>query len=104
MTLQVRDTSVDYDDLVGYKARETVPSDLSSVLGEQQELKPKVKPKVKPKPVDPDFPEDWQNLYVNFNSEGEFIEFMKLIGHVPGPKVSTVVFQKKTDNGLLNFL
>lgn len=100
MTVQVRDTSVDYDDLVGYKAKETVPSDLSSVLGEQQDLKPKIKPK----PVDPEFPEEWQNMYVNFRSEEGFVEFMKLIGHTPGPKVSTVVFKKETDNGLLNFL
>ena len=96
---EVRDTSIDYEDLVGYKAKETVPTDLSLFLGEQTEHKLHIKPK----PVDPDFPEDWQNLYVNFRSEKDFIEFMKLIDETPGPKINTVIFSKEKDNGLLNF-
>ena len=96
----VRDTSVDYDDLVGYKAKETIPTDLSSFLGEQAEHKPYIKPK----PVDPEFPEDWQNLYVNFTSEGEFVEFMKAIGQPIGPKTSVLVFSKQQDDGILGFI
>lgn len=96
---EVRDTSVDYEDLVGYKAKETIPTDLSLFLGEQAEHKPHIKPK----PVDPDFPEEWQNLYVNFRSEKDYIEFMKLIDEVPGPKTNTVVFSKEKDDGILNF-
>ena len=96
---EVRDTSIDYEDLVGYKANETSPTDLSLFLGEQTEHKLNIKPK----PVDPDFPEDWQNLYVNFRSEKDYIEFMKLIDEVPGPKINTIVFSKEKDNGILNF-
>ena len=96
---EVRDTSVDYEDLVGYKAKEAVPTDLSLFLGEQSEHKHQIKPK----PVDPDFPEEWQNLFVNFRSERDYIEFMKLIDEVPGPKTNVVVFNKDKDNGLLNF-
>ena len=96
---EVRDTSVDYDDLVGYKAKETIPTDLSLFLGEQTDQKPNIKPK----PVDPDFPEEWQNLFVNFRSERDYIEFMRLIDEAPGPKTNTVVFNKDKDNGILNF-
>ena len=96
----VRDTSVDYEDLVGYKAKETIPTDLASFLGEQAEHKPYIKPK----PVDPEFPEEWQNLYVNFTSEGEFLEFMKAIGQPIGPKTSVLVFSKERDDGILGFI
>jgi hypothetical protein len=95
----VKDTSQDYDDLVGYKAKETILPDLSSFLGEQIEHKPTIKPK----PVDPDFPEEWQNLFVNFRCEEDFINFMKLIGETPGPKINTVVFSKNKTNGILDF-
>ena len=96
----VRDTSVDYDDLVGYKAKETIPTDLSSFLGEQVEHKPYIKPK----PVDPDFPEEWQNLFVNFTSEGELAEFTKAIGQPIGPRTSVMVFSKDQDDGILGFI
>ena len=96
---QVRDTSQDYQDLVGYKAKETIPTDLSTFLGIEQELKPVIKPK----PVDPDFPEEWQNLYVNLRSEEDYIKFMKLIGEVPSPKTSVIVYSEVRNDGLLNF-
>lgn len=96
---EVRDTAVDYEDLVGYKAKEAIPTDLSLFLGEHSEPKHHIKPK----PVDPDFPEEWQNLFVNFRSERDYIEFMRLIGETPGPKTNIVVFNRNQDNGLLNF-
>jgi hypothetical protein len=96
----IRDTSVDYEDLVGYKAKETTPTGLSSFLGEQEEHKLYIKPK----PIDPEFPEDWQNLYVNFSCEGELIEFMKAIGQPIGPKTSVLVFSKDRDDGILGFM
>lgn len=97
---EVPDTSIDYEDLVGYKAKETVPTDLSLFLGEQQEHKPQIKPR----PVDPNFPEDWQNLFVNFRSEKDYMEFMKLIDEVPGPKTNVVIFSQEKSDGILNFL
>lgn len=96
---EVRDTSIDYDDLVGYKAKEAIPTDLSPLLGEQSEHKHHIKPK----PVDPDFPEEWQNLYVNFRCERDLIEFMKLTGIIVGPKTSSVTFSKTTDKSILDF-
>lgn len=95
----IKDTSIDYDDLVGYKAKDKAPTDLSFFLDEQQDYKSHIKPK----PIDPDFPEEWQNLYVNFRSEEDFIKFMMFIGETPGPKINTVVYMKNKDNGILNF-
>lgn len=98
--MEVRDTSKGYDDLVGFKAKETIKSDLSILLGEQTEQKPDVYTK----PIDPDFPESWQTLLVSIRNNEDYIEFMKLIGEAPGPKVKTVVFSKVKDYGLLKFL
>lgn len=99
MEIKVTDTSKDYDDLVGYKAEDTQPTDLSEFLG----IKKEDKPKIRPKPVDPEFPEEWQDIYVNFSCQEDYIKFMELIGEVPGPKIKTVVFQKNKDNGILDF-
>lgn len=95
----VKDTSKDYDDLVGYKAEENQATDLSDFL----DIESDNKPKIRPKPVDPEFPEEWQDLYVNFLCQEDYINFMKLIGEIPGPKIKTVVFQKEKDDGLLAF-
>lgn len=97
--MEVKDTSKDYDDLVGYIAEENKPTDLSNFLGEKQEYKPTVKPK----PLDPEFPEDWQSIYVNFRCMEDYIEFMKLIGEVPGPKIRKLTFSNQKDNGILDF-
>lgn len=96
---EVRDTSVDYDDLVGYKAKEAIPTDLSPLLGGQSEYKHHIKPK----PVDPEFPEEWQNLFVNFRTQRDLNEFMKLTGIIVGPTSSSMVFNKDQDDGILNF-
>ena len=98
--MDIKDTSKDYDDLVGFKAKETIPVSLSEFLGEQIEDKPKIKPK----PVDRDFPEDWQNLYVNFRSEEDYIAFMKVLHRNPDPKTSVIIFTKEKQNGLLDFM
>lgn len=97
---QVSDTSKEYEDLIGFKAKETTPVSLAEFLGEEVDAKPKIKPK----PVDKDFPEDWQNLFVNFRSEEDYINFMKLIGYIPDPKTSVFVYTKKKQNGLLDFM
>lgn len=97
---QISDTSKDYEDLIGFKAKETIPVSLAEFLGEKVDSKPKIKPK----PVDKDFPEDWQNLFVNFRSEEDYINFMKLIDYIPDPKTSIFVYTKEKQNGLLDFM
>jgi len=99
--MQIKDTSKDYDDLVGYKAEELVKSSsLSPFLKEESEFKPEILPK----PVDPEFPEDWQNLYLNFTNEEDYIKFMKKIDEVPIPSLKKFVYSRVKDNGILNFL
>lgn len=97
--VDVRDTSEDYDDLVGYKAKENIKIDLATFLDEETDDKPKVPPRK----IDPDFPEEWQNLYVNFTDQETFVKFMALIGEPPAPKTKKVVFSKNRDNGILGF-
>ncbi len=98
--MDIRDTSKDYDDLVGFKAKENIIVNLSEFLGEQIVDKPNIKPKL----LNKDFPEDWQNLYVNFRSEKDYIDFMKVIDRNPDPKTSDITFTKEKQNGLLDFM
>jgi hypothetical protein len=97
-----RDTSSDYEDLVGYVAQENILSTLDEFLGgEKQDYKPPVARKK----VDEEFPEPWQNLYINFETEQDYIEFMFAIDEKPVPKLNTVVYKGNSkDNGLLSFL
>jgi len=99
MNSKVADTSKDYDDMVGYKAEENLPTDLSSFLGEDSNQDPQIRPK----PVDPEFPEPWQSIFVNFRSKDDYIKFMHLLGEVPGPKTKKLTFQTEKDNGILDF-
>lgn len=94
------DTSANYDDMVDFIAEENITKTLGSFIGHEEEYKPTVKPKN----LDPNFPEDWQNLYVNFSSEKEYIEFMQLLNKVPGPKVKSFVYEPEDDKGILGFL
>ena len=96
---QVKDTSQDYDDLVGYTAEENLPKTLSNFLDEEQEYQPEVKPKK----VDPEFPEEWQTVIVNFKTNQDYVDFMSLIDEFPGPKTKKVVFKKDKDDGLMEF-
>jgi len=99
--VEIRDTSKDYDDLVGYRAKELIPIDLSNFIDEPS---PEYKPVIKSKPIDPDFPEEWQNLFVNFNNEQDYIKFMQLIDEAPNPKTSTVIYSKVKNKGILDFM
>lgn len=94
------DTSAEYDDMVGYVAEDNLPKDLSTFLDEESEYKPKVKPKK----VDPEYPEQWQTLYVNFKTEQDYIDFMLAIGDKPMPKLNKVVYKMDGENvGLESF-
>lgn len=83
-----KDTSQEYDDLVGYIASDNLPVDLGGLIDDTTEYKPKVEAKK----VNPEFPEDWQSIYVNFNCLEEYAEFMKLIGFTPSPKLKELVY------------
>ena len=83
------DTSQVYEHLIGFVAEENLPSTLGEFMGEEEE---EYHPKIEPKPRRPDFPEDWQMLYVNVNSLEEYAAFMKLIGQVPLSKLNEFIY------------
>lgn len=56
--VEVRDTSKDYDDLVGYKAKENIKTNLGVFLGEEQITE---KPEIDKPDVNPDFPKIGKN-------------------------------------------
>lgn len=95
MKEHVRDTSKDYDHMIGYVAEENInKGSLTEFLGE----KPKeYKPEVKKKERDNEFPEDWQRLLVNFHKEKDYIEFMNKIGSKPVPKLKGLIYEKPGD-------
>ncbi len=94
------DTSQEYDDMVGYVSDENLPNTLGRFLGEEDEYKPTVKPK----PQDPEFPEQWQKLYVNFRNEDDYKAFMLAIGDKPMPKLKDMVYKMADENiGLESF-
>lgn len=96
------DTASEYDDLVGYISEDNLPNQgLSELLDMQEDYKPKVRPKS----VDPEFPEPWQDIYVNFNSLDEYAKFMTEIGEAPHPKLKEFVYNPHdTETSILNFL
>ena len=97
-----KDTSAEYDDMVGYVADENITDTLSQFLGEEQE---EYRPPVARKKVDAEYPEAWQTLYVNFETEQDYIDFMLAIDEKPMPKLKDVVYKAgRQDNGILDLL
>jgi hypothetical protein len=96
------DTSLVYEDLVGYVSEENISQDLSSFLGDSAE---EYKPKVLPAKRDAEFPESWQTITLNFDSKEDYVEFMLAAGEKPMPKLGKFTYKAgRTDSGLLGFL
>lgn len=100
MTDYKENTAETYDDMVGYISEDNLPKDLGQFIGLESEYTPTVKEKN----LDPDFAEEWQNLYVNFRDEEGYIEFMRLIGEIPSPKVRPIIYNPGDSKGILAFL
>lgn len=95
-----KDTSEDYEDLVGYVSENSRKSTLSEFVGIEEEYLPEIKPKS----VDPEFSEQWQTIYVNFKSIEDYKNFMILAGQRPVPRLKEFVYSsRKDDEGLMNF-
>lgn len=96
------DTASEYDDLVGYISEENLPN---NGLAELLEIEETYKPNVKPKSVDPEFPEPWQDIYVNFNSLEEYAKFMTEMGEVAHPKLKEFIYNPHdNETSIFNFL
>lgn len=96
----VKDTSKDYDDMVSFEAKETYKSNILTLLENKE---PEKTLEILKPPKDPEFQEDWQNLYVNFKCEQDYIEFMKLINETPNKKLNTLVYTPNKTTGILTF-
>lgn len=82
-------TAEQYDDLVGYVSEDNLPN---NNLAELLDMEEEYKPKVKPKSVDPEFPEQWQNLYISFRCFEDYAKFMKELELAPSPKLRDFVY------------
>lgn len=95
-------TAEDYDDLVGYISEDNLPN---NNLAELLDIAEDYKITVKPKTVDKEFPEQWQDLYVNFNTIGEFAKFMTIVGEAAHPKLKEFIYSSDgSETNILNFM
>ena len=99
-----KDTSKDYDAMIGYVAEENLnKASLDSFIGIEEEQE--YRPEVKKKQVDSEFPEDWQNMWVNFRNMDDYTEFMNKIGSSPSPRLREVVYEQPGSNtGIFGFM
>jgi len=94
-------TADQYDDLVGYVSDDNIPNNsLASLLDMEQDTKLSVKPKT----VDSEFPESWQNLYLNFRCFDDYVKFMKELELAPSPKLREFIYDpNNNENSVLRF-
>ena len=97
-------TAETYEDMVDFVAERStikVKVGLGDFIDEDEQ---DFKPAVKQKAVDPEFPEQWQTIYVNIISEDDLSDFVKQSGLIVGPRTSEIIYQADdSSSGLLNF-
>lgn len=99
---ELKDTAADYDDFVGNISEDNLPNNnLAELLDMAVDYTPNVRPKI----VDPEFPEQWQNLYVNFATQEDYIKFMLTMGEVPQPKLKRLIYRANgSETNLFDFM
>ena len=99
-----KDTSKDYDAMIGYVAEDNLnKASLDNFIGIEEEQE--YRPEVKKKQVDLEFPEDWQNMWVNFRNMDDYVKFMNKIGSSPSPKLREVIYEQPgSNNGIFGFM
>lgn len=98
---EIPDTSLDYDDMVGYVAADNMTLSVTSALGLEDE---EYKPTFLTKTVDPKFPEPWQTCLVTFDTKEDYLLFMSKLNKAPYPVKKQLTFEVNEDAGLLSFL
>lgn len=100
--IDVKDTSQDYEHLIDYVSEENLNK---SSLDKFLDIETEYKPEVKAKKVDPEFPEEWQTLYVNLWTFEDYVKFMNVIDSKPVPKLSKLVYEcPENRTSILDFL
>lgn len=84
----IDDVADEYDDMVGYESDLNLAGDLSVISGVEKETTPKIG---KPKKNEV-FSEDWQMLYINFETEEDYIKFMKTRDMPPLKKIQEMIY------------
>ena len=95
MNKKVKDTSKTYNDYIGWIHDEHLnPSSLDEFLEEsEKEEEKEYKPEVRKKEIsDPEFLEDWQKLWVNFECFEDYAEFMSKMDLKPTPKLKEIIY------------
>lgn len=101
MSKEVPDTSIEYDDMVGYVAEENITLSVTNLLGLEDE---EYKPTYLTKTVDPKFPEQWQTCLVSFATKEDYLLFMTKLNKAPYPVKKQLTFEMNEPAGILDFL
>ena len=94
--MAVKDTSKDYEHLLDFKNEDLEVSKINVIedLGDEDASE-----EIKPKKVDPNYPEDWQNLVVNFRTFDDYVIFMEKLNSKPVPGLKTLIFDRHDYTG-----
>jgi hypothetical protein len=101
MSKEIPDTSVDYDDMVGYVAAENAVQSITAALDIEDE---EYQPTYLTKNVDPEFPESWQTCLVSLNTKEDYFLLMEKLNKAPYPIKKQLTFEVNEPAGVLSFL
>ena len=99
--MSVTDTSKDYDDMTDKVSVDDIKYNTITSFMDSTEQKEILK--IKEKSIDPEFPESWQTLNINFYSEEAYISFMKAIKEAPASNPKKLIYRKIKKTSLNNF-
>jgi hypothetical protein len=102
MSKEVPDTSLDYEDMIGYVAEENITPAVTAILGLEDD--DEYKPTYLTKSVDPKFPEPWQTCLVSFADKEDYLLFMNKLNRLPYPIKKQLTFEVNESAGILDFL
>lgn len=101
MSKEIPDTSLDYDDMVGYVAEENITTSIPAIFDLEEE---EYKPTFLTKNIDPKFPESWQTCLVTFDTKEDYLQFMDKLNKAPYPIKKQLTFEVNEPAGILSFL
>ena len=87
--MSVKDTSLDYEDMVGYDVSISSKNALEEIFFPNEKKQTKIKKNKKEK----GFEEEWQILKVNFYNEQEYREFMQTLGFTGVSTTKEIIYQ-----------
>lgn len=102
MTIKIENTAETYDHMMDFVSEENINK---GSLNEFLDIKTEYKPEVKQREKDPEFPEQWQHLFVSFRCLEDYSEFMNLLGGKPSPKIKEFIYERPgTKKDIFSFI